>query len=311
MSDHDPILLRRLLELRQFPFLAGAELGELAMLAENVIETSYESGAIIAEPPLVDEIHLILSGRIDTGSSCHAAHGAFGLLEALARRPLALPAVAAGETRTLRLTASDLREILEDNYGLLLIALRELAARTLSGSGGGPRGRRLAAAAPMAAPLGLVERMIVLRQQIPFATTASAACGPLPAGLGRSAPLEAIAHLAHTSKETTWPAGSVIARCDEPARQAYFLLDGNVRALPAEHAPYLLGPGSSIGVLEGLAGVRHTATLEVVSPTRALEIGSSLLFDVVEDHPELGLSIIEALARGLLDAAARTDAETS
>jgi len=309
MSDHDPILLRRLLELRRFPLLAAAELGELATLAENVVETSHGSGAVIARPPLLDEIHLILSGRIEAGAQAHAAHGAFGLLEVLARRPLAVPAVAVGETRTLRLTAPDLREVLEDNYGLLLIALRELAGRTLAGRGGGPWGRRLARAAPLAAPLGLVERMIVLRQQAPFAPTAS--CGPMAIGLGRPAPLEAIAILAYASRETTWPAGSVMVRSDEPARSAHFLLDGNVRVLRPDHAPRLLGPGSSLGVIEGLAGVHHAAAVEVVSPVRALEVGSAVIFDVIEDHPELGLSIIEALAGELLDAAARADAETS
>ena len=44
--------------------------------------------------------------------------------------------------------------------------------------------------------------------------------------------------------------------------------------------------------------------MEVVSPVRALEISSSIIFDVIEDHTELGLAIIEALAGGLLDAAA-------
>jgi CRP-like cAMP-binding protein len=308
MSDHDPVLLRRLLELRHFPLFAAAELAELAMLAENVIETWHESGAIVARPPLLDALHLILSGQIDAGASTYGAHGAFGFLEVLARRPLAVPAVAVGETRTLRLTAPDLREVLEDNFGLLLIAIRELAGRTLAAREAGPP-RRLAATAPMPASLGLVERMIVLRRQIPF--TPVAACGHTPDGLGRTAPLEAIAVLAHASKETTWPAGAVMARCDEPARDACFILDGNVRVVHADREPYLLGPGSSIGVIESLAGVRHPASIEVVAPVRALEIGSSIIFDVLEDHTELGLSMIEALAGGLLDAAAAAAAETS
>jgi len=309
MPDSDPILLRRLLELRRFPALATAELSELAMLAENVVEVSYDGGAIVARPPILDEIHMILSGRIDAGSSTYAAHAAFGFLEVLARRPLAAPAVAVGETRTLRLTGSDLREVLEDNYGLLLLALRELAGRTLAEPAAAPRARAPAAAPPIAAPLGLVERMIVLRRQAPFARARS--LGWLPDGLGRAAPLEAIAILAYASKETTWPAGAVMARCDEPARDARFILDGHVRALRADRDPHVLGRGSSIGVLESLARVPHTATVEVVAPVRALEISSSVIFDVLEDHTELGLSIIETLAGGLLDAAAAAEASTS
>jgi CRP-like cAMP-binding protein len=304
MSDHDPILLRRLLELRRFPPFAAAELAELAMLAENVVETSHEDGAIVAAPPFSEAIHLILSGKIAVGPASHGAHRAFGLLEVLARRPLATPAVAVGETRTLQITGADLREILEENFGLLLIAIRELAGRTLAARVlprvAAPRAHALAAAAPGGSPLGLVERMIALRRQAPF----------VPAlrergegGAGQTAPLEAIAILAHASKETTWPAGALIARSGDPAHSACFVLEGTVRVTRDGREPYVLGSGGSIGVIEGLAGVRHAATAEVVAPVRALEVAGSIIFDVIEDHTELGLAVIEALAGGLLDAA--------
>lgn len=321
MSDHDPVLLRRLLELRQFPMFAGAELGELAMLAENVREIWYPNGAVIARPPALDAIHLILSGRIDAGAQAHPAHRPFGVLEVLARRPLGAPAVAVGETRTLRLTAAELREVLEDNFGLMLITLRELAGRTLAagpvlaagavrsaGSAGAAGSATAAAPASQASPLGLVERMIVLRRQLPF--TSAASCGPPAERLGR-APLEAIAILAHASQETTWPAGAVMARSGDPSHHARFLLDGTARVTRDEGEPYLLGSGSSLGVLESLAGAPHAGTVEVVAPVRALEIASSVIFDVLEDHTELGFALIESLAGGLLDTAAALEATTS
>jgi len=317
MSDHDPILLRRLIELRRFPMFAAAELAELATLAENVVELRHESGAVVSRSPVLDAIHLILAGGIEAGPARHGAFGAFGFLEVLARRPLGAPAVAVGDTRTLRLSASDLREILEDNYGLLLIAIRELAAGALRIGRSEAPGARSAAAAPTPAPLGLVERMVVLRRQFPFARATAHAFLPavshvvLPDGLGRAAPLEAIAQIAHASKETTWPAGAVMVRAGDPARDAHFILDGNLRAVPQDRDPHLLGPGSAVGLLEGLAGGGHAATVEVVAPVRALEVPSSVIFDVLEDHPELGLSIIEALAASLLDAAAAVDARTS
>jgi CRP-like cAMP-binding protein len=170
------------------------------------------------------------------------------------------------------------------------MAIRELAARTLAARDGHTAGAR-PPATPVASPLGLVERMIVLRHQELF---------------GRSAPLEAIALLAHASRETTWPAGATMIRPDEPARDACFLLEGRVRVVrdgvPDEHAARALGPGAALGLIEGLAGVPHAATIEVVAPVRALQIASSVVFDVVEDHTDLGLSIVEALAAGLLDA---------
>jgi CRP-like cAMP-binding protein len=284
MSDHDPILLRRLLELQRFPLFDGAELAELAMLAENVVEMSYASGAIVAEAGRVEAVHLILSGQIDTGPERFGVREAFGWLDVLARRPLASAAVAVGETRTLRLAASDLGEILEDNFGLLAIAIRELATRTLAVQDAGLLDHR-AAAAPIASPLGLVERMIVLRRQIPFT----------------SARLEALAILAYESKERTWSPGELVSRCGDPAWAAYFVLEGDVCASSSDRDPAVLGPGCVIGVLEGLAGLRHTATVTAVTSVRALEIASTTIFDVLEDHPELGLAILATFAGGLLD----------
>jgi CRP-like cAMP-binding protein len=295
MSDHhDPLLLRRLLELRRFPLLAGAELSELATLAENIVLASYPSGAVIAPPGRIDAVHLILSGQIDAGPQRSGAHEAFGWLEVLARRPLAAPAVAVGETRTLRLAASELGEILEDNFGLLALALRELATRALAAQAAGPPVRRAGAAAPAAAaaampgPLGLVERMIVLRQRTPFT----------------SARLEALAILAYESEETTWPVGELVSRAGDPARAAYVILDGDLRATTADRGATLLGPGHVIGVLESLAGLRHDATIAVITPVRALEIASTVIFDVLEDHPDLGLAMLQTFAGELLDARA-------
>ena len=288
MSDQDPGLLRRLLHLRRFPLFGGAELGPLAVLAENVAESWYPAGAVIAPPGRVEAIHLVLSGGIETGPARVGAREAFGWLDVLARRPLAAPAVAAGETRTLRLAASDLGELLEDNFGLLAVALRELAGRTLaSRARSGPPHRPTPAAPPLPGPLGLVERMIVLRQRRPFT----------------SARLDALAILAYESQETAWPAGHVVSRQGEPVRAAYFILDGELRVAPAGAAPAALGPGGMVGVLETLAGERHGATITAVTAVRALEVSSTAIFDVLEDHADLGLAMLETFAGELLDAA--------
>jgi len=286
MSDHDPILLRRLLELRQLPLLGGAELAELATLAENVAEASYASGAVIAGPGLLDGLHLVLGGQIDAGPERFGAREAFGWLEVLARRPLASAAVAVGETRTLRLAASDLGELLEDNFGLLALAIRDLATRALAAQDLDLPVRR--AAAPPAGPLGLVERMIVLRQRSPF----------------RSARLEALAILAYESGERSWRPDEIVARCGDPARAAYVILDGELRATSPDRGAILLPPGSTVGMLEGLAGLHHARTIAAATRVRALELASTAIFDVLEDHADLGIAMLSTFAGGLLDAAA-------
>jgi CRP-like cAMP-binding protein len=284
MSDHDPLLLRRLLELRRFPLLTGAELGELAVLAENAVETVYPSGALVAEPARLAAVHLVLGGQIDAGPARSGPYELFGWLDVLAGRPLGAPAVAVGHTRTLRIAASDLAEILEDNFGLLALALRDLATRTLAAR---PSDQRARLSLPGPGPLGLVERMIALRQRVPFT----------------SARLEALAILAYESEEMIWPAGHIASRCGDPARTAGFILDGELRATPASREPVLLGSGGMVGVLESLAGLRHTSTVTAVTPVRVLEIASTAIFDVLEDHSELGLAMLATFAGDLLDAA--------
>lgn len=287
MSDPDPRLLRRLLELRRFPSFEGAELEALAVLAENVGDAWYPDRAVIAAPGRLDAVHLVLSGAIDAGLARAGVHEVFGWLDVLAGRPLAAPARAVGETRTLRLAASDLGELLEDNFGLLAVALREQAGRVLAGWPQTAAVRRFAPAPPPPpGPLGFVERMIVLRQQPPF----------------RLSRLDALAILAYESQEAIWPTGHVASRAGEAPRAAAFVLDGDLRAALPGAPPAPLGPGGAIGLLETLAGARHTATVTAVTPVRVLEVASSVIFDVLEDHPDLGLSMLETFARELLDA---------
>ena len=44
MADLHPFALRRILALRQFPVLCDAELGDLALFAENVAEVTLPAG---------------------------------------------------------------------------------------------------------------------------------------------------------------------------------------------------------------------------------------------------------------------------
>ena len=130
MLDELPGSLRRVLALRQFSALSSVDLTELAMVAENVVETTLLAGnRIVAAGARVPALHLIVDGRIESGDDSWGPRDTFGLLEVLARRPAETPAIAAVDTRVFRITAGDLREILEDNFGLLRAMLRELAGR--------------------------------------------------------------------------------------------------------------------------------------------------------------------------------------
>jgi CRP-like cAMP-binding protein len=186
-------------------------------------------------------------------------------------------AIATSKTRTLTLGADELGEVLEDNFGLLRALLRDLAGRLVdAGAYRAPVSR----SRPPQAQLTLVERLIVLRQHLPFDD-------------GR---LQAIAAVAHAAEELTWPGGLQIARAGEAAESAIIVLDGALQA-----GTRILSPGDAIGGLEMLARLRHPTDIVTLEPTRALRCSAATILDVLEDHTELGVAMLSTFARQLLD----------
>jgi CRP-like cAMP-binding protein len=283
MRDLNLRNLRRVLALRQFPFLEHAELDELATIAENVIEKTVPAGTVIATAgSRLRHVQLVVDGRIEV-----RPHGPiwlprhiYGALEVFAHREVAHTAIAATELHTLQFSAREIGEILEDNFGVLLATVRVLAGRVLATQTAAPREVTPASTAQ----LGLVERLIVLRQQLPFAT----------------AGLPALATLAHASEEVSWPAQAIIAHAGEPATSATFIVAGSALAL-RDYDVSPLRAGAAIGLLETLAGAPHSATVETLSAVRALRCTSSAILDVLEDHTDIGIAMLEAFAAELLD----------
>jgi CRP-like cAMP-binding protein len=272
---HDrAIPLRRLLALRQFPVFSALELGELAMIAENVRELVLPAGTRIDSDNGLAGVHLVLDGSLGG----IGPRETFGLLEVLASR---MPPAAVTElkTRTFQLGGDELGEVLEDNFGLLRALLGDLATRLVAAGGLRPARMRTR---PPEGPLTLVERLIVLRQHMPF----------------DDGPLQAMATLAHAAEELAWPAGFVAARAGEPAESAIVILDGTLQA-----GARTIGPGEAIGALEMLARMRHPSEIVTVTPVRALRCSAAAILDVIEDHTELGVAMLAAFARQLLDRA--------
>ena len=285
MPDFNPIVLRRMLALRQFPMLAGIDLDELATVAENVVEASFPAGTVIACPGgRLPAVHLIIDGGIEFGPHARVMgpRHVFGALEVLAGRGSAASAVAATPTQTLQLSAPDLGEILEDNFGILLSTLRDLADRLMHVA---PSPSRSAFPAHTGR-LGLVERLILLRQQLPFAT----------------ARLQALATVARAAEEISWPTGTIVSTAGDPAVSALVVIEGALRASDHGGATRVLRAGDPLGYLETLAGRSHSITVEALTPVRVLRNAGPDLLDVLEDHTDLGLTMIATFAGALLDA---------
>jgi CRP-like cAMP-binding protein len=275
-------LLRRVWTLRQFPMLDGAELDELASLARNVVETDLEPGTIIATAgKRVADVHFILEGELGTrdGSWRWAHHELCGAACVVADWPAPQTVVALTRSRTLRLQADDLDEVLQDNFGVLIAALRSFARQLIA------RERRLVVSSlPATQSGGLVERLLALRRQAPFAQA-----HPRP-----------LVTLAQAAREVSWPANTTIPMLAGPVEETYIILAGELRA-----GEVTVTAGESIGLLELVAERPHRHAFETRTATRAIAITGPALLDVLEDHSDLGLDMLRAMSRSLV-AGART-----
>lgn len=282
MPDFNPAVLRRMLFLRQCDMFATADLDELATMAENVVSTTHPAGSII-EPAgaYLSALRFVVEGRIEARDRHWGPRQVFGALEVAAARPLATPAIATTTTETFELSNTDFGEVLEDNFGVLLSALRDLATQVLALD---PSTIRRLRPMPVLRNLGLVERLLLLRQLVPF--------------LG--ARMQALVRLAHDSEEVRLPAG-VILPGDELASGGLVIVEGTVHT--SEPGAHVLGPGDSLGYLEALSGRPVAKTWTSTTGLRALRTPTGVLFDVLEDHTDVGLALVSAFSRALLDRA--------
>ncbi|CAN5917689.1 hypothetical protein BH11MYX3_BH11MYX3_14370 [soil metagenome] len=283
-----PSAIERMLTLRQFPGFDEADLSELAIVADNVKEEAFQPGQEVIGSGRSPALILVVEGTLvgSTSGKLWNQHEVLHTLEAMAGRRTKEAIVARTTARTLRIAAKDFVEILEDNFGFLCNVRRTLARRLISVTAAPPpsEGVEIVDSAPQ--PLGMVERLITLRKHVPFAK-------------GR---IEALAALALASEEIRLPANAQIGVAGEPASSVLILLEGTAQIARPGGPPVVVGPGHAIGALETLGELPFTATIRGLAGIRALRFPASALFDVLEDHTDLALSMVGSFAAAMLDA---------
>ena len=282
MREPSPIVIERMLALRQLPGFGDTELGELAVLAENAVERTYAAGSVVASPgSRAAAIHLILDGALQAPGRTWGPRSLLGALEAISGRALAERVVATTTTRTLELTTAAFAEILEDNYGVLSTTRRLLARRLLAFD-------NALVTAPRASvelgSLGMVERLLILRARLPFGTSS----------------LQALSTLAQATEELRFRAGSAIHRRSEEAAGPLMVLDGFVRMRRGDGRE-LVTSRSTIAGLETIAEVAYLADADALTDVHALRLPTGALFDVMEDHSDFAIALLARMAGDLLD----------
>lgn len=288
MSDHAPIVIRKMLALRRFPILDDVDLREVAVVAENARALTYPAGAaVVSAGAPVDTVTLVLEGELSspTTPSSWGPHSAFGMLEALAGRDAAAPVIATTDTRVLQLRAFQVEDILEDNFGILSATLRRFASRLA-------RDRHLARPVDLVdtTALGLVERLVLLRQLVPFTDSR----------------LRSLAMVAADAREQTWESHTRVVTAGDRAGELHVILEGTLRMMRDGHVVRELRPGDSFATFETLARSLHELDVETVTAARTLTCSGNTIYDVIEDQTDLGIGILRTCARALLDGTLHT-----
>ena len=218
----------------------------------------------------------------------------WGGLGFLARDPKGVDAVAESEVVALELDGETLDEILEDRFPILQHVLRETSKGLIALWHQAPR-ECLAAQTQMSAPgfespLDLVQRMLFLRESLPFIHTSASA----------------LADLARNLVELRFEPGTVLWRRGEPGRQVQMLVDGQVScSAPIEGFDLRPRPGFPLGGLDAVAGVSRWYEAVCETPVVTLSGDVEILFDLFEDNADVALAYLAQLARAHLDALER------
>ncbi len=295
--------MERLLHLRTLPILGTLSPEDLGLVAEQARTRVFEEGDwLLRQGEPIAAVHIVIEGRIQLRRGehvlGHATPGAgVGGLGYLARDPNGIDAVAETDVVALELDADTLDEILEDRFPVLQHVLREISRGLIDLWHEAPR-ECLAAQVPMRAPgfkspLDLVQRMLFLREGLPFIRASASALADLSRGL----------------VELRFEPGTVLWRRGEPGRQVQMLVEGRVAcSSPIDGFGLEPQPGYPLGGLESVAGVPRWYDAVCETPVVTLSGNAEILFDLFEDNSEVALAYLAQIAKVHLDALERVAA---
>jgi ATP/ADP translocase/HEAT repeat protein len=109
--------------------------------------------------------------------------------------------------------------------------------------------------------------------------------------------------LAAIARESTYDAGEVIYRRNDPPETLYCVVEGRVDLDGEDHTPATVGPHGRFGVVEILSGRLRSSDAVAATDTRLLVIEAEDFFDLLSNN----IDIVKALFRQLTRAGQSTD----
>lgn len=296
--------IERMLAIKALPVFVDVHPDELAVIAAQARLCTFGRGDTLyaAATSPVGTIHLVLAGRVTEhrGGRPFVTHGpqhVLGGVDALASRTADVVAIADEPTRTLAIERSALRDVLEDNFGVLSATLQGVAAATLR------LRRRLVptaghptAIAPTPWPVALDDlgaRIAFLRERTWL----------------RPAHVRALGHLAGEAEPVGFTAGEGLWALGDPAEHAMIVVDGSIACTADDTGlRFTARQGTLLGLEEALAIEPRWYDATVHEAGSALCITRAAIVDVLEDDADSALDVLAAfagIASGLRDEVAR------
>lgn len=281
----------RFLFLRTVPTLSGLPIEVVRVIAAHARQARFGDGEFLhrqGQPATC--LHYVVEGGIEIRRHGHpvrelSARAIAGGAAGVAGDDQVYDGVALGPTTTLRLGSAELQGVMEDHFVLLRRVLATTGSEAIAalkqlgpGAGFQPPGRAMDCPGR---PLDLVERMAFLRQ--------SAVLG--------EAHIEAVSDLASEVVEIRLPAGEPIWDVGETSTHFLMPLRGLVEC-EAMHPSqrFVRGALDSVGSIEALAGRPRWFRARVKEDLVALKVDIEVFYDVLEDHFEMAMTLLQQLA---------------
>lgn len=120
---------------------------------------------------------------------------------------------------------------------------------------------------------------------------------PLFEGLSRAN----LGRVASLAEETSYNAGRVIVKKDDPGRAFYVIVEGTAKVVKGKivtaRREAELGPGDFFGELSLLDGEARAATVVASSPLTTIRIERTAFRHLLREEPDLALKVLEGMAR--------------
>jgi CRP-like cAMP-binding protein len=290
--------VERVLALRTFQAFHDLSPEALAVIAEHARPRRFPAGALVLRPDRpVRALHFIVSGtvdfeRVETGAhKLLRARETIGELAALSDNPRGERAIALEDTVTLELDREDMEDVFEDNFPIFLAVLRTLAqshirVRQMLGPTAGFRLVEPTPSETWTRPLGLVQRIMLLRSTMNFAR----------------ARIAALADVAQECQEVEFAQGESLWRAGDESTYALVIASGLVECVAQGGTQHFeLGPASVVGGVDSIAGEPRWYDAATASPVLALRLDLQSMLDVVEDNMDMAVDMLRGFAQVILD----------